>query len=211
MANYHDAIHVQQGAADDSLNVLKNMYLGGQATLMPYTDLGKTGVNNLNALAQQGGMMDYDAIKQDPMFNFAMNQGNESMMRNLARNGMTGSRYGMNMLQDGGMRNAYGYANDIYNRNKGLNMGLATLGQNSATNAVSAGANYAGAYGNITTGMANAEASGMLSNHAMNANNDNNRNALWAGLGGTLMGNFDKVTDGADWLKGLGDQDSWWS
>lgn len=203
----NQALDIQGNATNNSLNVLRNMYDEGKQGLNPYMTAGQTGINNLNALAQNGGMIDYNAIKQDPMFNFAMGQGNEAMMRNLARSGMTDSRYGMNMLQDGGMRNAYNYANDIYNRGKGLNMGLATLGQNAATNQASSGANYAGAYGNLLTGMANAQAGGIMANSAMNANNRNNQNALWAGLAGGALGNFDKITSGLDWVGG---KTGWW-
>ena len=180
-----------------------------------------------DALTALGGMnpnvsVDYNAILADPNYQYTNQQAQEAGRRALASQGMLGSRYGVNALGDIGRQvasaesdrmygrgvdnynRAYGQQSDLFNfqNQMGNNeynkyMGLASLGQNAATNLANAGSGYAGAYGDLLTGMANAQASGILSGNALSAQQSADQNNMWAGLAGTALQNIGGISDAA--------------
>ena len=184
------------------------------------------GQENLNALSSMNPnvSVDYDSIMSNPLYKFAMDQSNQAMKRQLVGPGGVGlgSSAGIGLMGTNSSNNALGIENTLYGRavdnyNRGYGQqtdlfnynnqmgqnqwnkysGLASLGQNAATNMANAGGQYAQGYGDMLTGMANAQASGLLSNDALNAQSDADSNALWAGLAGTALNNIGGITDAA--------------
>lgn len=177
--------------------------------------------------------VNYQQIQADPNYQWTMQQANEQARRALSAQGMLGSRHAVNALGDVGRQvasaesdrmygrgvdnynRAYGQQSDLYNmanqnQNNEYNrwMGVAGLGQNAATNLANSGSRYADAYGGLLTGMANAQASGMLSNNALNQQLSQDQNNMWAGLGGIALNNIGGISDA---VGGAWDAvSSWW-
>lgn len=178
-------------------------------------------------LAAMGAMdpnisVDYGAIQADPMYQFAQSESDEMLRRGLTSGGMLGSSAGLNMRTQNAMQTAlaardrvYGQNVDQYNRGfdqqqtlfdltnrqaqnqYNQQFGIAQLGQNVGLNMANVGAQYAGSYGELLTGMANAQAAGMLSQNALSAQQASDERNMWAGLGGTAMQNIGGITEAA--------------
>ena len=188
----------QQEATDRSLSNLTG-------SMQPYLNAGQTAIGNLGSMSS--GNFDFSTIQNNPMYQFTMDEATRNANRRLSPMGLVNSTYGAETLGRIGGGVAANALNDIYNRN----LGIAGLGQNTA-------ANYANSYGDLLTGMANARASGMLSQDMLDANRQADWMSLIGGLGGTVLGNWDTVSDigsglwdwGGNALGGLGDFTGWW-
>lgn len=238
MAVIDNALNTQQTASDAAAAINRDIYGETKGMLSPYVEAGAGMLGDLSGMAGQpqagqqymGNLAamspqmssDYGSLLQDPGYQFVNQQAQEAARRMLSSGGMSGSRYGADVLGDVGRQvavserdrfdrmnqgnydRAYGQQADLFNMaNQGQGsqynrmMGVAGMGQNAAVNMANAGAGFAGSQSDLLTGMANARASGMLSNQAFGAQQSADQNALWAGLAGTALGNVGGITDAA--------------
>ena len=165
---------------------------------------------------------DYSSMQDDPMYNFVRDKMLESNSRRANAGGYTGDiRAGWDRNAEmeaafGARDRIYGENVDNYNRGYGQNVdlnnmwqqnqdsrynklsGLAGMGQNTAVNFGNTGAQYANAQGNMMTGMANAQASGVLGANALQSQQDADQTAMYAGLAGNALGgvvnNWDTIS-----------------
>jgi hypothetical protein len=181
-----------------------------------------------NRFFQQASRMDpnistdYNSMQSDPMYNFVRDKMLESNARRANAGGYTGDiRAGWDRNAEmeaafGARDRIYGENVDNYNRGYGQNVdlnnmynqnrdtqynklsGLAGMGQNAAINFGNTGANYANTQGNLITGMANAQASGVLGANALQSQQDADSNQFYAGLAGNALGgvlnNWDTIS-----------------
>ena len=166
--------------------------------------------------------VDYDSMQNDPMYNFVRDRMLESNARRANAGGYTGDiRAGWDRNAEmesafGARDRIYGENVDNYNRGYGQNVdlnnmwnqgqdtrynklsGLAGMGQNASMNLGNTGSNYAGAQANLMTGLGNAQASGVLSNNALQTQQDADNQQFYAGLAGNALGgvvnNWDTIS-----------------
>lgn len=226
-------IQLQQDATNKALalnNQMLSPYVGagvnalsGLAETAGQQNVGQEYFDNIAAM-NPNVSVNYQQMVEDPQYQFLRDRNLEMMKRQLSGAGISG-RPAMDAIFETGMNfdsawdnklygratddymRGYGQQGDLYNMaNQGINnqynrqMGLAGLGQNAATN-------LANSNSNLWTGMANAQASNILSQNALSAQQAQDQNNLWAGLAGTALNNVGGITKGFDWLGGT---TGWW-
>lgn len=208
-----NALNYQQQATDQASQLYRDMYGQSKDLLSPYMQAGAQALPGLSNLASQSGVghqyIDNLNAGFDPstmggdLYNYQRQQTEEMARRMNQGQGVTGSA-AMDRLLDADMRFRSGWDDKIYNRwygknvdlfnmaNQGLNqdyqrqMGIAGLGQNAAVNMANAGSNFANAQSGLLTNMANAQASNLLSQNALSAQQSQDTANMWAGLAGTV-------------------------
>lgn len=186
-----NAANAQIQAAQDSNALMKYMYDTNRTDLTPYRQVGGGALNMLAAMSglnpdgtQRTGGADFSAFTNSPGYQFALDQGQQSLQRQLAASGMSGSGAAMKEAQRYGQGVAGqqfgGYMNRLAN--------LAGVGQ-SATNQTGAyGQQYATQAGNNLVDMGNARGSAYIARGNVPATNFRNLSQLGMAAGGMMMG-----------------------
>ena len=168
-----DAARASQRGTDAAIGEQRDARAEYQQNIQPYLGLGGTAVGRLQQL--QGG--DFSAFTADPGYQFALDQGLEA----IRSRGAAGGNYGGGGTTADLLRYATGTAQQGYGDYFNRQYNLATLGQNAAAGAGTAGMNTASNIGNLLTQNANAQGAASI----------NSANA-WSNFGsqlGTLAGN----------------------
>ena len=147
---------------------------------MPFTEAGKTALNQLIPLATNYKPFDYNAMTADPGYGFRLSEGQKALDRQAAARGglISGSalkaatRYGQDM---GSQEYTNAFNRYQTERNAQLNplQSLAGMGQTTMTNLGTMGAQNAANVGNLMTSGAAAQAAGRVGQ----------ANALTGGIG----------------------------
>ena len=171
----------EQAGATDRASALSNaQYYQTREDQMPFLEAGKGALNKLIPLASNYKPFDYNAMTADPGYGFRLSEGQKSLDRAAAARGglISGSalkaatRYGQDM---GSQEYTNAFNRYQTERNAQLNplQSLAGVGQTTATNLGTMGAQNAANVGNLMTGGAAASAAGRVGQ----------TNAITGGLG----------------------------
>jgi hypothetical protein len=160
----------EQAGATDRASALSNaQYYQTREDQMPFLEAGKGALNKLIPLASNYKPFDYNAMTADPGYGFRLSEGQKSLDRAAAARGglISGSalkaatRYGQDM---GSQEYTNAFNRYQTERNAQLNplQSLAGVGQTTATNLGTMGAQNAANVGNLMTSGAAARAAGQM-------------------------------------------------
>jgi hypothetical protein len=157
----------QAGATRYAADLANQQYNQTRADQMPFMEAGKTALNKLIPLATNYTPFDYNAMTADPGYGFRLSEGQKALDRQAAARGglISGSalkaatRYGQDM---GSQEYNSSFNRYLAQRNAELNplQSLAGMGQTTATNLGTMGAQNAATMGNYATSGAAANAAG---------------------------------------------------
>lgn len=158
------ALSAQQGAVRDSNNTQRYMFDQQRADAQPWRDAGAKALTGLQDGDYQRDFTSED-FKQDPGYQFRMDEANKALERSsAARGGLTSGRFMKELMrQQQGMaseeyNNAYNRFNADRDRRFGRLSQIAGVGQTANTQVAQAGQNYANQYSQNVQGGANAVA-----------------------------------------------------
>jgi hypothetical protein len=197
VAAENHAADVQAQSAKDSLDFQKKVYADNTANTQPYLDAGKVALGQIGAGLAPGGefTQKYSAdqvMKDDPGYQFRLDEGNKAIERAAAASGRTNSGGTLKALTRYGSDYASGEYGAAYSRFKSdqdtrfnryatvAGLGQTATAQTSSNGNTAAGnvaainSNSANGISNSLAGAANATASGYIGS----------ANATAAGLGG---------------------------
>jgi hypothetical protein len=147
----------QEGASDDAVGEMRRQFDTARGDAMPYIGAGHDALSRLRAMSGlDGGAPDYSGFENAPGRQFAIQQGERSIDRSLAARGKALSGEGVRE----GVKFATGMADQGFNTYWNQLAGVAGLGQTTAANNASVGANTAANVGNAQMQGGNARASG---------------------------------------------------
>ena len=191
---------VQAEATNRAADISNEQYYQTREDQMPFLEAGKGALNQLIPLASNYKPFDYNAMTADPGYGFRLSEGQKSLDRAAAARGglISGSalkaatRYGQDM---GSQEYTNAFNRYQTERNAQLNplQSLAGVGQTTATNLGTMGAQNASNVGNLITGGAAARAAGQMGSTQaltgglgtyLNYNQGNNLVAALRGGGG---------------------------
>ena len=147
------AVNNATGAANASLS---DMLAGQVGAINPYLQAGNTGLMNIASMASGPGFsFNYDDYKNDPAFQFQMEQGQRAIQNSGAARGLGSSGSVLKELTNFGTGLAATHYNEAFNRAKeGYGLNAATsLAQNSAL--IDAGKTGLGQYNAVTSNAGN--------------------------------------------------------
>lgn len=161
--------NTQADAANRAADLQNQQYYQTREDQMPFLEAGKTALNKLIPLATNYTPFSYDAMTADPGYGFRLSEGQKSLDRAAAARGglISGSalkaatRYGQEM---GSQEYTNAFNRYQAERNAQLNplQSLAGVGQTTATNLGTMGAQNAANVGNLMTSGAAARAAGQM-------------------------------------------------
>ena len=159
----------QADAANRATDISNEQYYQTREDQMPFLEAGKGALNQLIPLASNYKPFDYNAMTADPGYGFRLSEGQKSLDRAAAARGglISGSalkaatRYGQDM---GSQEYTNAFNRYQTERNAQLNplQSLAGVGQTTATNLGTMGAQNAANVGNLITSGAAARAAGQM-------------------------------------------------
>jgi hypothetical protein len=159
----------QADAANRAADISDAQYYQTREDQMPFLEAGKSALNQLIPLASNYKPFDYNAMTADPGYGFRLSEGQKSLDRAAAARGglISGSalkaatRYGQDM---GSQEYTNAFNRYQTERNAQLNplQSLVGVGQTTATNLGTMGAQNASNVGNLITGGAAASAAGQM-------------------------------------------------
>ena len=159
----------QADAANRATDISNEQYYQTREDQMPFLEAGKGALNKLIPLASNYKPFDYNAMTADPGYGFRLSEGQKSLDRAAAARGglISGSalkaatRYGQDM---GSQEYTNAFNRYQTERNAQLNplQSLAGVGQTTATNLGTMGAQNAANVGNLITSGAAARAAGQM-------------------------------------------------
>jgi len=192
-----DAANTQADASNRAMALSNEQYQQTRQDQMPFLEAGKTALNKLIPLATNYTPFDYSAMTADPGYGFRLSEGQKALERSAAARGglISGSalkaatRFGQDM---GSQEYTNAFNRYQTERNAQLNplQSLAGVGQTTATNLGTMGAQNAATMGNYATSGAAASAAGRVGE----------ANALTGGLGTYL--NYSQGNNLVNALKG---------
>ena len=159
----------QAGATRYAADLGQQQYEQTRADQMPFMEAGKTALNKLIPLATNYTPFSYDAMTADPGYGFRLSEGQKALDRQAAARG--------GLISGGALRGATRYGQEMgsqeytnaFNRyqaerNAELNplQSLAGMGQTTATNLGTMGAQNAATMGNYATSEAAVGAAGRM-------------------------------------------------
>lgn len=185
------AANTQAAAADRASQVQWDMYDQTRKDLTPYSDAGKTSLDQLMGQMGPDGYFSQtytgQDIYSDPSYQFRLQQGQDAIQSSAAARGGLLSGATLKALQGYGQDMASQEYQNAYNRfnadqtNKYNRLSnLVGIGQNAAVQQGNAGAQAAQAIANNTMSGANARAAGIIDSANINAERRSN---LISGLG----------------------------
>lgn len=158
------ALAAQQGAVRDSNNVQRYMFDQQREDAQPWREAGAKALTGLQNSDYQRDFTAED-FKQDPGYQFRMDEANKALERSsAARGGLTSGRFMKELMrQNQGMasdeyNNAYNRFNADRDRRFNRLSSIAGVGQTANSQIAQAGQNYANQYSQNIQGGANAEA-----------------------------------------------------
>jgi hypothetical protein len=159
----------QADAANRAADLQNQQYYQTREDQMPFLEAGKGALNQLIPLASNYKPFDYNAMTADPGYGFRLSEGQKALDRQAAARGglISGSalkaatRYGQDM---GSQEYTNAFNRYQTERNAQLNplQSLAGVGQTTAGNLGTLGAQNAANVGNLMTGGAAASAAGRM-------------------------------------------------
>jgi hypothetical protein len=159
----------QSASTRYAADLANQQYQQTRADQMPFMEAGKTALNKLIPLATNYTPFDYNAMTADPGYGFRLSEGQKALDRQAAARGglISGSalkaatRYGQDM---GSQEYNSSFNRYLAQRNAELNplQSLAGMGQTTATNLGTMGAQNAATMGNYATSGAASSAAGRM-------------------------------------------------
>ena len=174
------AVNNATGTANASLS---DMLSGQVGQISPYLQAGQTGLTNLADMAGQKFNFNYDDYKNDPAFEFQMEQGRRAIQNSGAARGLGSSGAVLKELGTFGTGLAATHYNEAFNRAKeGYGLNAATgLAQNSAL--INAGQTGLGQYNAVTSNAGNQIAANTIGAGKYEGDTTTNIASLLASLG----------------------------
>jgi hypothetical protein len=170
----------QAGAANRAADLQNAQYYQTREDQMPFTEAGKTALNQLVPLATNYKPFDYNAMTADPGYGFRLSEGQKALDRSAAARGGLISGSALKAATRFGQAAGSEEYTNAFNRyqaerNAQLNplQSLAGMGQTTMTNLGTLGASNAANVGNLMTSGAAASAAGRVGQ----------TNAITSGLG----------------------------
>lgn len=148
-----NAASQQAQAAQKALDLQKQQYEQQRSDQAPWLSAGQGSLADLMKLSQ-----DPSSIANSPGYQFRMQQGQQALERSAAAKGGLASGGFMKGLD----RYSQGLASDEYGNRWNQLMGVAQMGQGTAQNLGSLGANYANSASNLYGAQGNANAAGTM-------------------------------------------------
>jgi hypothetical protein len=221
------AANTQANAANTATAAQQAMYGQTLANLQPYMAGGNTALSTLNSKEANGSLggsftpADY-LSNQDPGYAFQLGQGQQALQNSqAAKDGvLSGSALkGLIQYNQGvastGYQNAYDRWLSSQKNTLSTLMGPATLGENAAAGAGTAGANYAGGISSTTQAAGNATAAGTvgsanaISNGLSNGSGYLYLNSLLNKNGGVSPGALATANASSDPIGSLNSTEGW--
>lgn len=175
-----NAASAQAGAANRAADLQNEQYQQTRQDQMPWMEAGKTALNALTPLATNYTPFGMDQFKADPGYGFRLSEGLKQLGHQAGARGGLISGQTLKGLQDYAQNSASNEYTNAFNRYQTERtarlaplQSLAGVGQTTAAQLGTAGAQNAGAVGNYLTGGAAAQAAGMVGG----------ANAVTSGLG----------------------------
>lgn len=170
------AVDAQREAAENATNLQRGIYNDTVARNEPFV---KGGTNALATLLEQLGIgggsgnllktVDPQSVQSDPGYQWAQQQGQQAIERQLAARGLTGSGRSLKAASRFNTGNATQFFTDAFNRNQGANLQKFNMlsapvgwGQASANQTAAAGQQFGTSAGNNMIGAGDASAAGTI-------------------------------------------------
>lgn len=174
-----DAAHQQYIAAAQANELQRYMYDTTRKDFKPYRVAGRQALGDMQDLMQNPR-----SIRNDPGYQFGLNEGTNALENSASANGMTYSGQQAKALQTFGNNYANTKLNETYNRLAGI----AGVGQQATGSVANAGQNYANQSGQNMIGSGNALAAAELAKGSAYGNMVNNWSAQAGQAGRMFLG-----------------------